>query len=1576
MLNSQTTPDECSTAIALGDAPVCNSTVFSNMDATDSNIGNNNTPDCFASAAPENDLWFSFVAVAGFENLTLTVEGVGNGPNTKAISAPQIVIYRGSCDQNGLNQVSCAVSTTGQNAIRANAMALTTGLTYFVRVSSADPGDFTLCIESFRDIVNMGNAAGSTACTGTIFDSGGPSGPYKNNENQTFTICPSQPHDCIVLDVAEFTIETADVLNVYAGSNTNGQLLSRLSGVSLGTPFTVQGSSECVTLEFISDRITTANGFEINWSCQESSCEGPSFSNPTMINALPFTQNSLSTCNSGSTFAASPCPNTPFISGPDHVFAYNAPGGFCVSVNVTNAAPGTGILVLDGLPDLPTTNCIASSKDGLLNSADLRSAGTYYIVVANALGCTDFGIEIKETECQLSPALVDALCNPINNCIDDQNLTFNIKIEDNFSDLILQPGLNNGCWVNTGTEPDFFWFTVQASQDGDLAFTLESAGLPSDLDFNVWGPFTEEQACNEPAQVVNYIRTNQPIRSSWFHEGTVTGLARIHPLSGITVRDNYDCGGTPSGQGDGFVLPVNMTSGEIYVVLVNDWEEGVGAQGININWSNSDPGVLSPVPTEIIQGDTAICEGESAQIIIHNGAGNLKWVGNTAGLSCLDCPNPIATPTETTTYTAQIDKACNTDTVSIEVAIFELNAGPDLEVCAGEDLQIVAGRAYENATYLWSIQNPNSQSLLEFSCMDCPDPIITAGTPANTTSIDILVALETDNCAFSDIVRLTIRPQAAPDFNIADDMEICSGGSVTIGSSQNNNSNNYIWRSVPAGFQSNAANPQVTPTITTTYYVSVTNASCGLPSADSVKITVVEPPVINVIEDVTICQGDAVVLGNVQPENGVIYSWAGGDGIISSSNPNTVAQPERTGTFTLTAQRGPCVVTESVTITVIPISAEITQGDSARVCMGSEITLNVAVEPNGVNALWTSNDGKINNVSGNALTIKPDKKTTYYATVNNMNCQVIDSIIVIVDSLPPDLAIMPEDTTVCEGSMVILKSPIFEPKDFPNITFQWGPSEAGFQTPDSLYNMVINPIETVQLFRETVNGACLDTTRAVINVDTIPDIRVTPADTTICFGASVPIQVSVNAPVEEIMWDPMTGLSCTDCLNPVASPAVTTTYNFMAKAGECTVEISNKINLTDLFRFPDNRRICIGDQIQLNDLDFIQAEYSWTSDDPDFIPTTTVAPIVQPTKTTTYFLTVTSDICGTVEAEITIEVLPIPEFQFPSNTIICEGESIELNSVETPGATYRWTATTPGFGQRTDARLTVSPTETTTYTLIITNGVCTPIQEQITIEVLKKPVLPTLGTITICPGESIPLLTGTTDPDLTYTWTSPDVPGFNSTNPRVIVSPGQTTRYTLTVSNANCDEVTGTVTVEVASNNVNLNISADPGNTIIAGEEVTISAQVTGGTSSDKFSWSDSNGSVVSILPSFTRSPQDTVTYTLSYTVGDSCSTIKDSITIFVIPLPDFKIPNAFTPNGDDENDFFMVEKVGNVQVVDFKIYNRWGQIVFDNDDLIQGWDGRYNGNDAPSDVYIYVIELSGVPDDDRIQKGDVTLIR
>ena len=123
--------------------------------------------------------------------------------------------------------------------------------------------------------------------------------------------------------------------------------------------------------------------------------------------------------------------------------------------------------------------------------------------------------------------------------------------------------------------------------------------------------------------------------------------------------------------------------------------------------------------------------------------------------------------------------------------------------------------------------------------------------------------------------------------------------------------------------------------------------------------------------------------------------------------------------------------------------------------------------------------------------------------------------------------------------------------------------------------------------------------------------------------------------------------------------------------------------------------------------------------------------------------------------------------------------------------------------------------------------------------------------------------------------------------------------------------------------------------------------------------------------------PVTTTAYTVSYVTPDFCQ-VTDSLTVHVDRSPRIYVPNAFSPNGDDNNDVFRVFiPNGIAALTELMIFDRWGELLWQKDARQDGaWDGTYRGKPLPAGVYVYAAEVRLADDTIVPLKGSVTLVR
>lgn len=147
------------------------------------------------------------------------------------------------------------------------------------------------------------------------------------------------------------------------------------------------------------------------------------------------------------------------------------------------------------------------------------------------------------------------------------------------------------------------------------------------------------------------------------------------------------------------------------------------------------------------------------------------------------------------------------------------------------------------------------------------------------------------------------------------------------------------------------------------------------------------------------------------------------------------------------------------------------------------------------------------------------------------------------------------------------------------------------------------------------------------------------------------------------------------------------------------------------------------------------------------------------------------------------------------------------------------------------------------------------------------------------------------------------------------------------------------------------------------------------------YTWTSSNNLSCTdcTMPEFSAAESEVITATPIDIFGLGCS---DTTFVFDINVADgnIELPNVFTPNRDGTNDFFdFIVTAGNredVTIHAFRLYNRWGQLVYENNTPSTGWDGTLNGKLAPSDVYVYYLDVSYLDCFGVVFTGDVTLVR
>lgn len=326
----------------------------------------------------------------------------------------------------------------------------------------------------------------------------------------------------------------------------------------------------------------------------------------------------------------------------------------------------------------------------------------------------------------------------------------------------------------------------------------------------------------------------------------------------------------------------------------------------------------------------------------------------------------------------------------------------------------------------------------------------------------------------------------------------------------------------------------------------------------------------------------------------------------------------------------------------------------------------------------------------------------------------------------------------------------------------------------------------------------------------------------------------------------------------------------------------------------------------------------------------------------TYNVIITSSIGCLDTAQVTITGSNVVSVAVNSESI-CEGESLTLTGTpSSPGGTFLWSPT----GEST-ASISVSPATTSTYTVYYSVGACIDSADAI-VTVNPAPVIDAGSDLTLCSGESATL---SASGGTTYAWDN------GITNGTAFTPSLGTTVYTVT-GTANGCSATDMVSVTVLANpTVNASFTPTSG---IAPLDVDFSNLSSGGTS---YSWNFGNGQTAvtgSTTGVSTTYEAGIYTITLIASNGSCQSTWTGLIEVLLGDPVVIEVPNVFTPNDDQVNDFFLIHSE-NLMSLEGSILNRWGNEVFSFDKIDFEWDGTSNGIDAIDGTYFIKYRAVGL---------------
>jgi len=919
----------------------------------------------------------------------------------------------------------------------------------------------------------------------------------------------------------------------------------------------------------------------------------------------------------------------------------------------------------------------------------------------------------------------------------------------------------------------------------------------------------------------------------------------------------------------------------------------------------------------------AICQGTSVTVMV-TGASNYEW-------------SPSAGCSSTTDSTVIINTFGCTDTSAVPVTV---NSNPLLDIsplmpalCNGNSVTMTATGA---TTYSW----------IPAAGLNSTTDSIVIATPTTTTTYSV-TGTNSLGCIATDSVSILVNPLPTISYTPTAPI-ICSGASALLTAS---GANTYLWS--PSSGLNTTIGDSVTanPTATASYLITATDTN-GCNGTANVTITVNPLPVlIATPQSPAICSGSNTIMTITGAQT---YTWSPITGINSSTDSIITASPATTTIYSVTGTTSSgCSATITDTVKVLQAAVLSITPSSPSICQGSSTLLSVS---GGTNYLWAPTIG-LSSSTDSIVTAGPTITTNYNVTSTDKNGCFENTSVTVTVNLLPIISVIPVLPSICMGDSTTLTATGAN-------AYTWSPSNGINSTVDSTVNAKPTVTTTYTIIGTNTLG-CEDSTQIQVAVKPLPLLTITPSEPAICSGSSTILK---SNGANSYVWTPSTGLSSTIDSIVTANPTINSTYQVTGLSSNgCSAiaTVTVVVNNNPIISVTGPPSVCSGQSAILTANGALN--YLWS---PSASLDTTNGSIViaNPTTNATYHIlgTDTNGCKDSTTATLIVDTIPIVSLQ-PINPYYCISSSqVELIGIPPPpGGTYS------GDGMNgnifTPSSAGVGGPYALTYTYTDGNG-CTN-STSISVAVAADPL------ITVTPDKPV-LCTGiatelTASGANNYFWSPPD--GLSdTTSSSVTADPTITTTYMIMgVSDSGCAGVS-TIVVTVDSLPRASFVALVPN--ICTPEQLQFINNSNGNLN---YLWDFGDGnSAVNANPVHTYNKPGIYKVILVVTNANGCDdTVSNEDTIVAHEEP-LMMADAFTPNGDGKNDYIIPNiKCNNLSNYVFRVYNRWGQLLFQTYDPSQGWDGKYNGQPEPVDVYDYYIEFN-CGDCTIFKKGNITLLK
>lgn len=716
-----------------------------------------------------------------------------------------------------------------------------------------------------------------------------------------------------------------------------------------------------------------------------------------------------------------------------------------------------------------------------------------------------------------------------------------------------------------------------------------------------------------------------------------------------------------------------------------------------------------------------------------------------------------------------------------------------------------------------------------------------------------------------------------------------------------------------------------------TYTVTVTDQSTGCTAtASSLVVMDTVPPGGQIsAPDTLSCSQPAIVLTATSPAANVLFIWGGGLGVGASK---TVTSPGQYTVLIKDLANG-CITRDTVQVTQIGVvpDAGILPPDSFT-CINSSVVLQAALPGQAAQYSWSTGSN-----TATALVTSPGNYTLI-VTDPNSGCADTSSLQVMQNTMAPGLTLNTPPVLDCSVTSVTLTASTNVAA--PAFAWSTGAAAPGVQ--------VSQPGTYTVTVTDNANGCTATQGVTVTQTAVPPSVAISSSGSLGCTVTSVTLTAVTGSSNAAFAWS--TG-------SAVATTTVTSAGNYIVTVTDtgsgCSVSamaqvISSAVPPVVSIPTPDTLT-CAKQSVVLTATSATATDFVWN--------TGAHAPAISVAQPGFYSVTATESGSGCTASSGTGvgQNVQLPAVTIsPPDTLTCVLTAVTLHAGNGPAnATYQWSN-----GGTQAVAVVNSPGSYQVTVTDQTNGCSFSVAQLVFSNTLAPVVNVTNGVLT-CTDSLVNLTASATAIQPLYSWSTGSQNDFITTS--------QTGTYWVTVTdNSNGCTTAAQATVSSATQSPTVQIT---GETALTEQQASTTLTSVSSGASVTYQWNTgTTGASLTV--------SEPGIYTVTAAAG-GC-TAEASVLVTEAINHHLFVPNAFTPGGNGSNDYFRIYgDLEHIRYLEIKVFNRWGELVFESNDHQFQWDGTYKGVPQTAQVFVWLLQLT-YNDGQREEwrKGSVTLLR